>query len=104
MTKQLRSIGPLSCAKVSAVLYGVIGLIIGAFVSLLSLLGVFGRSLGPEVANQPGTAFVGLVFGLGSIILFPLLYACLGAIGGAIMAGIYNIVARAVGGIELEIE
>ena len=38
MTKQLRSIGPLSCAKVSAVVYGVIGLIAGGFVSLLSFL------------------------------------------------------------------
>ena len=104
MTKQLRSVGPLSCAKVSAVVYGVIGLIAGGFVSLLSFLGVFGGNLAPQAAGEPSAAFIGLLFGIGSIVLFPLLYACMGAIGGVIMAGVYNVVARAVGGIEVEIE
>jgi len=102
MTKQLRSIGPLSCAKVAAIIYGVIGLIIGAFVSLLSLLGVFG-GFGATGA-EPSAPIFGLLFGVGAIILLPLVYACMGAIGGVIMAGAYNLVARVVGGIELEIE
>ena len=103
MTKQLRSIGPLSCAKVAAIIYGVIGLIIGAFVSLLSLLGVFGGGFG-ATGGEPSAPIFGLLFGVGAIILLPLMYACMGAIGGVIMAGAYNLVARVVGGIELEIE
>jgi len=103
MTKQLRSIGPLSCAKVAAIIYGVIGLIIGAFVSLLSLLGVFGGGFG-STGGEPSAPIFDLLFGVGAFILLPVVYACMGAIGGVIMAGAYNLVARIVGGIELEIE
>ena len=103
MTKQLRSIGALSCAKVSAIIYGVIGLIIGAFVSLLSLLGAFGGALG-STGGEPAPPVFGLIFAVGAITYLPVLYACMGAIGGVIMAGVYNLVARLVGGIELEIE
>jgi hypothetical protein len=104
MKKQLRTIGPVSCAKVAAIIYGVMGLIFGAFFSLLSLLGVFASGFGPDAPQGPGAPFFGLLFGIGAIIVFPVMYACLGAIGGVIMAGAYNLVARLVGGIELEIE
>jgi len=104
MTKQLRTIGPLSCAKVAAILYALIGLIFGAFVSLLSLLGAFGSGFGDQAAGQPGGALIGLIFGVGAIVVLPVVYGCMGAISGIIMAGAYNLIARAVGGIELEIE
>jgi len=103
MTKQLRTIGAVSCAKVAAVLYGVVGLIIGAVISLASLLGVFAQNFG-AVPDQPGSALFGVLFSVGAIVLLPVIYACMGAIGGLIMAGVYNLVARTVGGIELEIE
>ena len=50
-----------------------------------------------------GGAF-GVLFGVGSIILFPILYGILGFLGGLITALPYNLIARFVGGIELELE
>jgi len=96
----LKRIGALSCAKVTAVLYGVIGLIIGFFVSLFSLLI---SAVGSTFSESSGSWF-GALFGIGSIIFFPIFYAALGFIGGLIMAGLYNLVARMVGGIELDLE
>ena len=76
MTKQLRTIGPLSVAKVAAILYALIGLLFGAFVSLLSLLGVFASSFGDQAAGQPGGALFGVLFGVGAIVVLPVVYAC----------------------------
>ena len=51
MTKQLRTIGPLSVAKVAAIFYVLIGLLFGAFVFFLSLFGVFASSFGDQAAG-----------------------------------------------------
>ncbi len=96
----LKRIGALSCAKVSAILYGFIGLIIGFFVSLFSL---FISAVGSTFSESSGSWF-GAFIGVGSIIFFPIFYAALGFIGGLIMAGLYNLVARMVGVIELDLE
>lgn len=94
----LRRIGPFSCAKVSAVLYLIIGLIVGAIFSLISLLvsSVGGES---EISGM-----MGMLFGVGSIIFFPIIYAIAGFIGGLIGAALYNLVAGMVGGFELDLE
>ena len=97
MVKTLRSVGAASCAKVFALLYGMLGVLIGAMFSIFALvgaeLGAFGR-IGP---------FGRILFGFGSIIFFPVLYSVIGAIGGLIFGGLYNVVANLVGGIELDI-
>jgi hypothetical protein len=94
----LKRIGALSCAKVAGTLYGLIGILIGAIFALISSLGLaFGRS-------GDGPAWLGAIFGVGSIILFPLFYGILGFIGGLIMAGLYNLLAGFVGGIEVELQ
>jgi hypothetical protein len=36
-------------------------------------------------------------------VFFPLCYAVIGAIGGLIGAGLYNVIAKYIGGIEMEI-
>ncbi|WP_167879260.1 DUF3566 domain-containing protein [Methanococcoides vulcani] len=43
-------------------------------------------------------------FGIGSIIIFPILYGIIGLILGIIMAAIYNFVAGITGGLEIEVE
>jgi hypothetical protein len=45
-----------------------------------------------------------MVFGTGFAVLLPFLYAAMGFVGGVISAFIYNIIAKWVGGIEVEVE
>jgi len=102
MTQQLRSIAVVSCARVLAILYGILGLLIGALFSLFFLIGA---AVAPAAAF-PGAAnrgLISLIFGVGSIVFFPICYAVIGAVGGLIMAGLYNVIASHVGGIEIEI-
>lgn len=102
MTQQLRSIGAISCAKVLAILYGIVGLIIGGIASLFFLFAALAGGFGGLAPEIRGSAF-GVVLGLGSIVFFPILYGAMGAIGGLIMAGLYNLAAKYVGGIDVEI-
>lgn len=94
----LRRIGPFSCAKISGLLYAIIGFIVGVFISFFSLL------LG-SVGNLGGEAsmFTGL-FGVGSIIFLPIFYGVLGFVGGAVMAWVFNLVVGWVGGLDLEFD
>ena len=100
MSQQLQSVGPVSCAKVMAVLYGAIGLLMGAiFFLVFSVAGIFGSS--SQLSENAGP--LGFVLGAGSIVFFPICYAILGAIGGLIVAGLYNVIAKYTGGIEIEL-
>ncbi|MDD4050435.1 MAG: hypothetical protein PHR28_00870 [candidate division Zixibacteria bacterium] len=93
----LKSIRPFSCAKVLGIVYLFVGLIIGLIISAISLL-VSAAGGSPEFSGV-----MGLLFGVGSIIFFPILYAILGFIGGLIISAVYNLVAGMVGGIELDL-
>jgi hypothetical protein len=102
MTQQLRKIGPVSCAKVLAILYAIFGLLIGAVLSLIFLItSMISRSAGMPPELQSG--FFSFMFGIGSIIFFPVFYAVIGAISGLIMSALYNVVAQQLGGIEVDI-
>jgi hypothetical protein len=92
---EIRSIGILSCAKLMGALYGILGLIIGAFMTLFSMAGA-------ALSNNGQNA--GLVMGLGaaSIVLIPITYGIIGFIGGIIMSFFYNVIAGMVGGIEIK--
>jgi hypothetical protein len=88
----LKKIGVLSLAKIIGVVYAVLGLIIGALMSLFSVIGA--------AVTQSG---VGVLFGVGAIIILPIFYGLAGFIGGAIVAFIYNLASDVVGGIEIEL-
>jgi hypothetical protein len=83
----------MSCAKVSGILYALIGLIVGALFSFVALIGA-------AIGNSPE----GMLFGIGAIILMPIFYGVLGFVGGAIAAWLYNIIVGWIGGIEVEFE
>jgi hypothetical protein len=89
---KIRSIRVLSAAKVNAVLYGILGLL-----------------LAPVVLLGPGLMMVGGERrGFGAAIfaaaILPFFYACIGFIAGALLAFIYNAISHAIGGIEVELE
>jgi hypothetical protein len=94
----LKRIGPFSCAKISGLLYGLMGLIAGAIISFIALL------LGSVGSDYGGGGALSGLFGVGAIILLPIFYGFIGFVGGAIMAWIYNLVAASVGGLELEFD
>ncbi|HEX9701049.1 MAG TPA: hypothetical protein VGD06_16475 [Acidobacteriota bacterium] len=96
----LRSVGVMSVAKLMGVLYAAIGFLIGAFMAMFSMLGA-----GMMAADQgAGAGALSMMFGVGSIIFLPIFYGLIGAVGGAIGAALYNLVAGFIGGVELNLE
>lgn len=98
----VKRVGILSAAKIAGGLYGAMGLVIGGFFALFSLFGASIASLSDSGEAPP--AWVGVAFGLGAVVLFPVFYGVLGLVVGALTAGLYNLSARFVGGLEIEVE
>ena len=96
----LKQVGALSCGKVLGILYALIGLLVGAVLSLVSIVGVAIGSAGGESLE----AYLGMLFGVVAIVAMPLLYGGMGFISGLIGAALYNLVAGFVGGLEVELQ
>jgi hypothetical protein len=97
----IRRVNPISVAKIAGLLYGIIGLIIGAFISLIAMaVGTLGAGAGDHAAGP----MMGMLFGAGAIIVMPLFYGVVSAIASALTAMIYNLLAGWVGGIEIEVD
>jgi hypothetical protein len=92
----IKRIGPGSAFKVGLALYGLVGLIVGLIFGLISMLGG-----GFALPAQAG--MFGMFFGVWAIIIFPLGYGIGGGIVAAISAVVYNLIARWVGGLEVDI-
>ena len=93
----VRRVGPLSFARVMGMLYGLMGLMLGACISLLSFIG---SAFSPR--EIPGG--MGILFGVGAIVALPIFYGLVGFIFSLIGAALYNLVASWVGGVELDIQ
>lgn len=92
----IRSIDVGSMALISGGVYGLIGLVAGLVVGFISILG--------GAANQGGGgAAMGIGMGIASVIFLPVFYGILGLIGGAIMAVVFNLVSRMVGGVKMKV-
>ena len=90
----VRGIGALSLAKILGVLYAVFGLIAGFIFTTVSLVGLaFAEKSGME-------GLVAGLFGIGAVIILPIFYGAIGFVGGLITAGLFNLVAPLVGGLE----
>jgi hypothetical protein len=86
----IKSIDIISWAKIHALFGIVIGLIYGIILAIL----------GTAVGLRHG--LFGLeALGLVSIILFPIIFAIMGFICGAIMAFLYNVFADKIGGVAV---
>jgi hypothetical protein len=96
----IRKVGIGSVVKVSGVLYGLLGLVIGLCVALFAVVG-----LGAAAAsNEDVPGWMGSLFGIGAIVIFPIMYGVMGVIGGVLMAALYNLVASITGGLEIEVQ
>jgi len=96
-------ISPGSAFKVGMALYGLLGFILGVLVALISLLaGGIAARLGQN--GPPGlSAAFGFAGGVGAIVFMPILYGLFGGIVLGISALVYNLVAKWVGGLEVDI-
>lgn len=101
----VRRVGILSLGKVLGAVYALLGLVIGAIYALFALLFAV---IGIAGAQQSSDAFaggaLGVVFGIGSIIFFPIIYGIFGFLGGLLTGFVYNLVTRFVGGLEIDVE
>lgn len=93
----IKRVVPMSVAKIAAIIYAVIGLLIGAFVSLFA---IGGAMFMPE---GEGGMF-GALFGVAAIVMLPIFYGVLGFVGTFIGALIFNAAAGLVGGVEIEVQ
>lgn len=94
-TRRIRRIAPLQLGKMLAILYGIMGLIFIPFFLAMSFLS----------ANLPQQQRTGMMaFGVGFALFMPIMYAVMGFITGVIGAGAYNLVAKWIGGIEVDVE
>jgi hypothetical protein len=103
----INRVRPLSVGKIAAFLYALIGLFVGALVSVFALFGglAAGAAASANDAEAPGAALGAMfgVAGLAAIVIAPIFYGLMGFLGSIIMAAIYNLVAKIVGGIEVDV-
>jgi hypothetical protein len=93
-------IRPLSLAKVTTAVYAAIGLFIGVIFAGISLVGA-AIGLASQAGPEP---WFGALFGVGAIVAAPIFYGLLGFLGGLFTAFVYNLAARALGGVEFEVQ
>ena len=93
--KRIKRIAPLQLGKMLAVLYGIMGLLFLPFMLIMAFVS----------SQAPAEQRVGMMaVGVGFALLAPVMYAAMGFVIGALGALIYNLVAKWIGGIEVEFE
>jgi hypothetical protein len=96
----IKGVGALSVAKIAAVLYAGLGLLIGVVFALIGMAG-FARQMSGASSALP---FGGMLFGVGAIIILPICYGLMGFIFTLIGATIFNMAARLTGGVQIEVQ
>lgn len=91
----VKRIGALSLAKVVAMIYALGGLFFGACISLITTAGALSDTseFGP----------LAWLFGVGSVVFFPIFYGVMGFVLSLIGAVLYNFIAGVVGGVEIDV-
>jgi hypothetical protein len=92
-------VDPVSLGKVMGLGYALLGLVIGAFFALFSVLGA---GLGAAF-SQTSEPWMAAVFGVGAVIILPVLYGIFGFIGGILMAAVFNVGMRWAGGLQVDL-
>jgi hypothetical protein len=103
MKRTIKRIAPLQAGKMIGILYACMGLVIMPIFVLAAIGGAFAQSAqGQHESAAPAAVAAGVMFGIG--LLAPLFYGVLGFVVGVVGAAVYNVVARWIGGIEVDVE
>jgi hypothetical protein len=96
---ELKRIGPLSAGKILGVMGFILGLLMGLFTIVVSMAtsAYFGDYFGDS-------SIMSVMFGVGSILVMPFLYGIIGFLQGLVGAWLYNLIAKFLGGIRLELQ
>lgn len=97
--RTIKKFDVLSVMRISAICYGLMGLLEGAILSAVFLVMPMASP-----AQQQMPPWMGALFGGLSVIFFPILFGLMGAVIGVLGAVIYNGSAKYVGGIQVEVE
>ena len=92
---KLKSVGVLSVAKIMGAMYTLLGLIFMPFILIFSMIGT--------LAGGSKNAF-GAIGGIAVGILLPFVYGLMGFVVGAMSSLLYNLIAKWLGGIEIEMQ
>ena len=101
MLRRIKRIVPLSAAKMAAVIYGAMGVVVGFQLALATVLPTI------KQARETGTGLSApmiSVIVLAVLIIAPLFYGLLGFIIRIVGAAIYDVVAGWFGGLQIQIE
>ncbi len=93
---KLTKVGVLSLGKVMGFLYGLIGLIFGVISAFFVVVG--------QVVSQAEGGGVSIIVATILVVVLPAFYGAVGFLFGLLSAWLYNLVARFIGGLEIEIE
>jgi hypothetical protein len=97
--RKLKKFDPLSVMKMAAICYGAVGLLEGAIFSVSFTIFPLTSHNGEHLPR-----FFGALFGALSIVFFPIILGVVGAIMAGLGAAVYNVSAKFVGGIQVEVE
>ncbi len=103
MKRRIKRIAPLQAGKMMGVLYTCMGLIFLPIFMLAALAGAFAQhAQGAQAGAGAPAAMAGIMFGMG--LFMPVMYGVMGFVFGILGAALYNVIARWIGGIEVEVE
>jgi hypothetical protein len=92
----------LSVAKIAGVVYGGLGVLIGVVFACFALVGAGFASVMQQESQMP--PFFSLMFGVGAIIVLPIMYGVMGFIFGALSTWLFNVAAGITGGVKIQLE
>jgi hypothetical protein len=93
--RRVKRVSPLQAGKISGLLYGCLGLLFIPFILLMLII--------PSHAHS-GRSAMPAFFGAAIALFAPVIYGVMGFVLGVVSAAIYNLAARFVGGLEVEVE
>lgn len=104
MKRRIKRFAPLQAGKMMGVLHACMGLIFLPIFMLAAAAGALAQHAqgAQNAAAAPVAVMTGVMLGMG--LLMPVIYGVMGFVFGIIFAAIYNLIARWIGGIEVEVE
>lgn len=91
----------LSVMRMAGVIYGIVGIVAGVFFAVAVALGLFAAQ---GQNNNPFSGASGVLAGVVTAVIFPVLYGIIGALGGGLMVALYNVTSKRLGGIRVDVE
>ena len=99
--KTVQSIRVMPFALMMGVMSAIIGLIVGVIYAVVFGAIMSGISLPPDTTGFVNLSWLGVLFGVGAIIIMPILAFVGGLINGVVIAVLYNFLAPRIGGIRI---